>query len=163
MWWMNEWSLLVQGRSLHWPGVRLNDLLAMATKPLSSLRYLPGPFPSFHCVQPSLLHGFQEHSQRMQTNEPVIFRTFSIPWLGPCSNWILSTLALTSLPKFLCIGCSNEPLRQDNFPKVSISIPVQWLSPTSPEGSQLIQRCCTKQGWSSSTLVTGNSNQAITS
>lgn len=121
----------------------------MTTKPFSCW---PRPFPSFHCVQPSLLRGFQEHSQRMQTKEPGISRPVSIPWLGPCSNWILSILTLTSLPEFLCIGYHNEPLRQDNFPKASISIPVQWVTPSSPEGSQLSQRCCTKQGWSSSTL-----------
>ena len=119
----------------------------MTTKLFLSLRYWPGPLPSFHYVQPFLLHGFQEHSQRMQTNEPVIFRTFSIPWLGLCSNWILIILTLTSLPKFLCIGCGNEPLGQDNFPKVSISIPVRWVTAISPEGSQLSQ-----QGWSSSNL-----------
>ena len=89
----------------------------MATKPFSSKRYWPGSFPGFHCVQPSLLDGFQEQSLRMQTNEPVFFRTFSNPWLGP-----LQPLNIKHI--------NSDPLAQ---------IPLSWMPQWASQAIQFSQ------------------------
>lgn len=122
----------------------------MAVKYFSSQGYWPGPSSSLHCVQPCLLYEFQEHSQGMQTNEPVMFRTFSVPWLGLCSNWILSTLTLTSLPTFLCIqhvmslsGKTFQGFHPSFCPTGNTSN--SWRQPADPE--PLHQQC-----WPSSAL-----------
>lgn len=120
-------------------------------KTLFVLRYRPGPFSGFYCVHPFLLHGCQEHSQRRQTNEASNFQDTLNSLAG--SQQQLNIKHINSdLPAQIPLYWT--PLRQDNFPRTSMPISVQ-LVPSPEEGCQLIQRCYTKQRWSSPILDHG--------
>ena len=132
----------------------------MATKPFSSKRYWPGSFPGFHCVQPSLLDGFQEQSLRMQTNEPVFFRTFSNPWLGPLQPLNIKHInsdPLAQIPLSWMPQWASQAIQFSQGFKV-YSCPMGDIH--SPEGSQLIQRCWPNKDVHCLLWVMGNSGQA---